>query len=179
MAFRIRITVFGGSLPSDPSGKVNFMNERGVVSLVAWPEAAGDVAARYRPRAKTQRKLENKRFMDMCSQLTQDTGHSEGAAAIMLVLHDDAKREYAYGLPKGFPNTRVGIFTQDLYDEAKKDGWIVISMKNDWKRIFGFENSGRYVRSRSLADLGVPRVGSGKLTATPCAALPPRRGGRG
>jgi hypothetical protein len=110
MAFRIRITVFGGSLPSDPSGKVNFMNERGVVSLVAWPEAAGDVAARYRPRGKTQRKLENKRFMDMCSQLTQDTGHSEGAAAIMLVLHDDAKREYAYGLPKGFP-TRESAFS--------------------------------------------------------------------
>jgi len=26
-----------------------------------------------------------------------------------------------------------------LYDEAKKKGWIVISMKNDWKRIFAFE----------------------------------------
>jgi hypothetical protein len=28
---------------------------------------------------------------------------------------------------------------QALYDEAKKDGWTVISMKNDWKRIFAFE----------------------------------------
>ena len=28
---------------------------------------------------------------------------------------------------------------QALYDEAKKQGWIVISMKNDWKRIFAFE----------------------------------------
>jgi hypothetical protein len=26
-----------------------------------------------------------------------------------------------------------------LYDEAKKNGWTVISMKNDWKRIFAFE----------------------------------------
>jgi hypothetical protein len=33
----------------------------------------------------------------------------------------------------------VGIFTEALNDEAKKDGWIVISMKNDWKRIFAFE----------------------------------------
>jgi hypothetical protein len=32
-----------------------------------------------------------------------------------------------------------GTFTQALYDEAKKDGWTVISMKNDWKRIFAFE----------------------------------------
>jgi hypothetical protein len=27
-----------------------------------------------------------------------------------------------------------------LYDEAKKQRWTVISMKNDWKRIFAFEN---------------------------------------
>ena len=53
----------------------------------------------------------------------------------MLVPHDDAKREYAYGLPKGFRHT------QNLYDEAKKDGWIVISMKNDWKRIFEFDSA--------------------------------------
>ena len=32
-----------------------------------------------------------------------------------------------------------GVF--DRRDEAKKDGWIIISMKNDWKRIFAFETS--------------------------------------
>jgi len=26
-----------------------------------------------------------------------------------------------------------------LCDEPKKNGWTVISMKNDWKRIFAFE----------------------------------------
>jgi hypothetical protein len=30
----------------------------------------------------------------------------------------------------------VGKFPQTLYDEAKARGWTVISMKNDWKRIF-------------------------------------------
>jgi hypothetical protein len=35
----------------------------------------------------------------MCSQLY---GKFRGVAAIMLVLRDDAKREYAYGLPKGY-----------------------------------------------------------------------------
>jgi hypothetical protein len=69
MVFRIRITVFGGSLPSDPSGKVNFMNERGVASLAAWPQAAGEVAARYRPRGKTQPQTAKKRFIAVCSQL--------------------------------------------------------------------------------------------------------------
>ena len=63
----------------------------------------------------------------------------DGARLAMLVLHDDAEREYAYGPAQGLPDTKVGTFTQALYDEAKKDGWIVISMKNDWKRIFAFE----------------------------------------
>jgi len=26
-----------------------------------------------------------------------------------------------------------------LYDEAKKNGWLVISMKDDWKQIFSFK----------------------------------------
>ena len=55
------------------------------------------------------------------------------------VLHDDAAREYAYGPAQGLPDTKVGTFTPALYDEAKKNGWTVISMKNDWKRIFAFE----------------------------------------
>jgi hypothetical protein len=39
----------------------------------------------------------------------------------------------------GLPDTKVGTFTQALYDEANKDGWFVVSMKNDWRRIFAFE----------------------------------------
>jgi hypothetical protein len=57
----------------------------------------------------------------------------------MLVLHDDAKREYAYGPAQGLPDTKVGTLPQALYDEAKAQGWVVISMKNDWKRVFGFD----------------------------------------
>ena len=41
---------------------------------------------------------------------------------------------------QGLPASKVGTFTQALYDEAKKQGWIVISMKDDWKKIFAFEN---------------------------------------
>jgi hypothetical protein len=37
-------------------------------------------------------------------------------------------------------DSKVGASTQALYDEAKKNVWIVISMKNDWKVIFPFEN---------------------------------------
>ena len=56
-----------------------------------------------------------------------------GARLALRVLHDGA-----YGPAQGLPDTKVGAFTQTLYDEAKKIGWIIISMKNDWKRIFAF-----------------------------------------
>ena len=58
---------------------------------------------------------------------------------MMLVLHDDTQREYEYGPARGLPDTKVGTFTEQLYDEAMKHHWTVISMKNDWKRIFAFE----------------------------------------
>jgi len=62
-----------------------------------------------------------------------------GASLEMLVLHDDATREYTYGPAQGLPDTKVGTFPQALYDEAKAKGWTVISMKNDWKQIFAWE----------------------------------------
>jgi phosphoglycolate phosphatase-like HAD superfamily hydrolase len=71
-------------------------------------------------------------------QMLEYTGAGDGARLMVLVLHDDAKREYAYGPAQDLPDTKVGTFTQRLYDEAKKNGWSVISMKNDWKRIFSF-----------------------------------------
>jgi phosphoglycolate phosphatase-like HAD superfamily hydrolase len=71
-------------------------------------------------------------------QMLEYAGAGDGARLMMLVLHDDAEREYAYGPAQGLPDTKVGTFTQALYDEAKKDGWTVISMKNDWKRVFAF-----------------------------------------
>jgi phosphoglycolate phosphatase-like HAD superfamily hydrolase len=72
-------------------------------------------------------------------QMLEYTKAGDGPRLAMLVLHDDASREYAYGPAQGLPDTRVGTFTQGLFDEAKKDGWVVISMKNDWKRVFAFE----------------------------------------
>jgi hypothetical protein len=59
------------------------------------------------------------------------TRAGDGARLAMLVLHDDSKREYAYGPAQGLPDTKIGTFTETLYDAAKKNGWTVISMKND------------------------------------------------
>jgi phosphoglycolate phosphatase-like HAD superfamily hydrolase len=72
-------------------------------------------------------------------QMLEYTGAGDGARLKMLVLHDDAGREYGYGPAEGLPDGKVGTFTQELFDEAKRDGWIVISMKKDWKTIFPFD----------------------------------------
>jgi hypothetical protein len=72
-------------------------------------------------------------------EMLEWTGAGTGTRLKMLVLHDDATREYAYGPAQGLPDSKVGTFPPALFDEAKKKGWTVISMKKDWKRIFGFE----------------------------------------
>ncbi len=72
-------------------------------------------------------------------QMLEWTGAGDGARLKVLLLHDDATREYAYGPAQGLPNSKVGTFTPALYEEAKTKSWTVISMKMDWKRIFAFE----------------------------------------
>jgi hypothetical protein len=67
-------------------------------------------------------------------QMLEYTGAGDGARLMMLVHHDDAVREYAYG-----PDSKVGTFSDALMAEAKQKGWTVISMKDDWKHIFAFE----------------------------------------
>ncbi len=60
------------------------------------------------------------------------------ASLMMLVLHDDADREYAYGPANGLPDSKIGTFSKELHDEATQKGWIVVSMKKDWKNVFAF-----------------------------------------
>jgi len=57
-----------------------------------------------------------------------------GARLMMLVHHDDAAREFAYG-----PESKIGTFSDALMTEANKSKWNVISMKNDWKVVFPSE----------------------------------------
>jgi phosphoglycolate phosphatase-like HAD superfamily hydrolase len=67
-------------------------------------------------------------------QMLEYTQAGDGARLMMLVHHDDDKREYAYG-----SKSKVGTFTDALMGEAKKKNWTVISMKDDWKQIFAFD----------------------------------------
>jgi phosphoserine phosphatase len=73
------------------------------------------------------------------AEMLQWTQAGHGARLMMLVYHDDATREYAYGPAGGLPETHIGAFPEELMVQAKRDGWVVISMKKDWKRVFSFD----------------------------------------
>jgi phosphoserine phosphatase len=74
-------------------------------------------------------------------QMLEYTQGGGGARFMLLVLHDDAAREFPYGPARGLPDVNLGAFTSALDEHAKKDGWTVASMKNDWKQVFAFEQS--------------------------------------
>jgi hypothetical protein len=69
-------------------------------------------------------------------QMLEYTQGGGGARFELLVLHDDAAREYAYGPARGLPDVKLGAFTPALDAEAKQQGWTVVSMKSDWKQVF-------------------------------------------
>jgi phosphoglycolate phosphatase-like HAD superfamily hydrolase len=69
-------------------------------------------------------------------EMLQWTQAGGGMRLMVLVHHDDSVREWAYGA-----NSKIGTFSDSLMTEAKKNGWVVISMKEDWKRIFVFEKA--------------------------------------
>lgn len=68
-------------------------------------------------------------------QMLEWTGAGGGARLMMLVHHDDAVREFAYGA-----KSPIGTFSDALTAEAKDKNWTIISMKDDWNKVFPFEN---------------------------------------
>jgi phosphoglycolate phosphatase-like HAD superfamily hydrolase len=62
-------------------------------------------------------------------EMLEWTGAGDAGRLKMLVHHDDAEREYAYGPAGDLPDTKVGTFSVSLMDDAKACGWTVISIK--------------------------------------------------
>ncbi|MFN2135273.1 MAG: hypothetical protein ACK2UK_04920 [Candidatus Promineifilaceae bacterium] len=62
-------------------------------------------------------------------QMLQYTEGNTYPSLCMLVNHDDAHREFAY---------MAGA--EDALKMAGKRGWLVVSMKQDWRTIFSFQN---------------------------------------
>jgi phosphoglycolate phosphatase-like HAD superfamily hydrolase len=68
-------------------------------------------------------------------QMLQWTAAGRGPRFCLYVHHTDAKREWAYDR-----ESHIGKLNKGL-DEAAAKGWTVVSMKDDWKRIFAFEHN--------------------------------------
>ena len=66
-------------------------------------------------------------------QMLEWTTAGKGPRFGLIVHHTDAVREYAYDR-----GSHIGKLDQGL-DEAPKSGWTVVDMKDDWKRVFAFD----------------------------------------
>ena len=58
---------------------------------------------------------------------------ASGARLGLIVHHTDAEREYVYDRTTSFGRLDKAL------NAAAPNGWVVVDMKSDWKRIFAFE----------------------------------------
>jgi phosphoglycolate phosphatase-like HAD superfamily hydrolase len=65
-------------------------------------------------------------------QMLQWTAAGAGRRLMLFVDHTDAEREFNYRV------SPMGRLERGL-DEARQHHWTVVSMKDDWKRVFAFE----------------------------------------
>lgn len=63
-------------------------------------------------------------------QMLQYTDTGDGPRLMLLLHHDDGEREFAYDR-----DSSVGRLDA-AWDEAVAKGWTMVSMKNDWSRVF-------------------------------------------
>jgi hypothetical protein len=61
-------------------------------------------------------------------QMLQFAGGARRPSLRLVVLHDDPQREFGYA-----------IGSERVLDTARARGWGIISMRNDWKRVFPSE----------------------------------------
>ena len=62
--------------------------------------------------------------------MLQYTSTGNGPRFGLLVHHTDAQREFAYDREPGLARLNKGL------DDAAKYGWIIVDMKNDWKKVY-------------------------------------------
>jgi len=63
-------------------------------------------------------------------EMLEYTASGPGATLALLVHHDDADREFAYDRKSSLARL------DKAWDEAVARGWIVVSMKQDWKTVY-------------------------------------------
>lgn len=66
-------------------------------------------------------------------QMLEYTDQGDRPRLMLIVHHDDAEREVAYDR-----DSKIGKL-DTAWDEALEKGWLVVSMKDDWGKIFPFK----------------------------------------
>lgn len=84
-------------------------------------------------------------------EMLEWTTAGPGRRLALLVHHDDGEREYAYDR-----DSHVGKLARGL-DEAAARGWLVVSMREDWERVF----------PHSPAKADAPRSGASATSDSP------------
>ena len=64
-------------------------------------------------------------------EMIEWTTAGDGPRLGMIIHHTDAEREWAYD-----KDSHVGQLVKAL-EQGKKEGWVIVDMKNDWKTVFG------------------------------------------
>ena len=116
------------------SGGLEFRMDDGVPTLHKLPEInfvddkAGKPVGIYRYIGRRPVFASGNSDGDL--QMLQYTAPGNRAALSLIVHHDDDEREVAYDRDSHIGRLDVGL------TEAPERGWTVVSMKNDWKKVF-------------------------------------------
>jgi phosphoserine phosphatase len=118
------------------SAKVTYSLEDGVPTLTKQPEVNSNDDKEGKP-VNIHLHIGQKPILafgnsDGDQQMLEYTDSGDGPRLMLLVHHDDAEREYAYDR-----DSKIGKL-DTAWDEAVAKGWNVVSMKDDWNRIFPF-----------------------------------------
>ena len=118
------------------SGKVNFSLPDGLPTLTKQPEVDSVDDHDGKP-VNIHLHIGQKPILafgnsDGDQQMLEYVTSGDGPSLGLILHHDDAEREVAYDR-----HSKIGTLNT-AWDEAAAKGWIVVSMKDDWNRIFPF-----------------------------------------
>jgi hypothetical protein len=68
-------------------------------------------------------------------EMLEWTTAGSGRRLSVYIHHDDAAREWAYDR-----QSPIGRLDRGL-DEAPRRNWVVVSIKDDWRRVFAFDGN--------------------------------------
>lgn len=120
------------------SGKLKYDTSKGLTALVKLPEVnfvddkAGKPVGIHQYIGK--RPVFTAGNSDGDYAMLQWTSTATGYPRFgMIVHHTDEVREWAYDRKSHIGNLQKGL------DDAKKYNWLIVDMKNDWKKIYPFD----------------------------------------